>query len=280
MELSTHIYSVGSGLLLGLRHGVEWDHLAAIFDMTSTIQSSSSDSGRATIGENFSKSISLTGMYAIGHGFVVIGLGLLLKQMTNLFPVWLDQIMEKIVGGTLIVMGAWTIYAVWSNFASKKPRHLESRWSLIFYAINRFRLRLLRIKGSTSELDHVRAAGCTPCMALGIGMIHGIGVETSTQIILLSTASSLSHSIDCWLILLSFFGGLLFANFLVAVFYLAGSLTALSIRPLYLGLGLSTGIFSVGVGLLFVLNLAHLLPALSFYGLRSAPTDFFMGSSI
>ena len=257
-----------------MRHGAEWDHLAAIFDMTSTVQTSSSSSVRPSIGKNFSRTMSLTGLYAIGHGCAVIALGLLIKQMTNYLPSWLDRMMEMIVGGTLIALGAWTIYAVCKSLSSSEHRHLQSRWALIFQALRQLKNRLLKSTSSTSEYDSFPPAACTPRMAFGVGVIHGIGIETSTQIILLTTASSLSHSVDCWLMLLSFVGGLVFANSLVAVLYLAGALTALSIRPVYLGLGLLTGTFSVFIGLVFLLHLAHILPALSFYCPRIAPINF------
>lgn len=51
-----------TSVLLGMRHGIDWDHIAAISDLTSN-----SSSRR--------RGIALSGLYAGGHALVVFLLG-------------------------------------------------------------------------------------------------------------------------------------------------------------------------------------------------------------
>ena len=53
-----------TALLLGLRHGFDWDHIAAIADLTGTA-------------ENRKRGMFLSLLYAVGHGVVVFALGVL-----------------------------------------------------------------------------------------------------------------------------------------------------------------------------------------------------------
>ena len=53
---------LSTALVLGLRHGIDWDHIAAISDVTATEPTARRAFGRATI-------------YAAGHASVVLALG-------------------------------------------------------------------------------------------------------------------------------------------------------------------------------------------------------------
>ena len=88
-----------SSLLLGLRHGIDWDHIAVINDITGT-----SDNKRS--------GISLGLIYALGHASVVILLGFIAILIGVNLPNWVDSFMEPIVGVTLIFLGLWLIYSI------------------------------------------------------------------------------------------------------------------------------------------------------------------------
>ena len=53
---------LGAAFLFGFRHGIDWDHIAAITDITS-----SQDDRR--------KSLEFGTLYALGHALVVLSLG-------------------------------------------------------------------------------------------------------------------------------------------------------------------------------------------------------------
>ena len=145
-----------TGLLLGIRHGIDWDHIAAITDITSTTAAAGMaeaahdgqhetvpgphhghggdgeiqvhDAGpgaamaspaiatRPSVGpahvlSGQGDAIRLGTMYALGHGVVVIALGLAAIAFGAILPDWLDPIMGRIVGFTLVVLGLWVLYS-------------------------------------------------------------------------------------------------------------------------------------------------------------------------
>src|SRR5688572_12075988 len=88
---------VANTLLLGLRHGFDADHIAAIADIAGSES-------------NCQRSFKLSAMYAAGHAAAVTFLGGLVIFAGNIMPHWLDQIAEKAVGVTLIGLGAWLAF--------------------------------------------------------------------------------------------------------------------------------------------------------------------------
>ena len=107
---------VTAGLLLGLRHGIDWDHIAAISDLTSSQQKRL-------------RGIVMGTLYAFGHAAVVIVLGLIAILFGTVLPEWLDRYLEIIVGLTLLLLGTWLI---WNMVRHKGRVILRSRGMLIF----------------------------------------------------------------------------------------------------------------------------------------------------
>ena len=89
---------------LGLRHGVDWDHLAAIGDLTS------SGAGRR-------RSLVLATLYAVGHAVVVVVLGSLAVLAGDYIPATLDSLMGRIVGVTLLLLGGYVLLRARSSRA-------------------------------------------------------------------------------------------------------------------------------------------------------------------
>ncbi|HEX9766528.1 MAG TPA: hypothetical protein VGA36_07170, partial [Nitriliruptorales bacterium] len=121
MDGQTAANAVSVGLLvtalgLGLRHGVDWDHIAAITDVAST-----STSRR--------ESLRLSTLYALGHALVVFVLGVLAIQLSAVVPPSLDTIMERVVGITLVVLGVWVIVGLVRH---GRDFRMRSRWMLLF----------------------------------------------------------------------------------------------------------------------------------------------------
>ncbi|MBI2951396.1 hypothetical protein HYY27_04840, partial [bacterium] len=91
--------AVGATFLLGLRHGVDHDHIAAITDITS-VQASRR------------RGMLLGLLYASGHGFVVAALGILAVSLGMRLPAGTDVAMERLVGLTLILLGGYVFYTL------------------------------------------------------------------------------------------------------------------------------------------------------------------------
>jgi hypothetical protein len=163
----------GLGIALGLRHGIDWDHLAAITDITSatvttdgtTRESTDSLSSLARaaasapqagmlaiaaapgLGESRAARVHYDGMtgvdtrrqeawhgfflatmYALGHASLVVALGLLAIWFGTLLPHWIDPLMGRIVGITLLFLGVWIIYSL---VRYGRDFRLQSRWMVL-----------------------------------------------------------------------------------------------------------------------------------------------------
>src|SRR5256885_14424540 len=95
---------VGFGLLLtafwlGFQHGIDWDHLAAITDITS-----SQDERR--------QSLVYGTLYALGHALVILVLGGLAILAGEHLPKGIDSVMTRIVGVTLLILGVYVLYSL------------------------------------------------------------------------------------------------------------------------------------------------------------------------
>ena len=159
---------ITAGLLLGLRHGIDWDHIAAISDLTSSQQQRLRGLGMGTL-------------YAFGHAAAVIVLGLIAILFGTVLPEWLDRYLEIIVGLTLLLLSAWLI---WTMVRYKGRVILRSRWMLIFELLTNIRNKIL--KKSTSPNKVKQNKGYSAQASVSIGVVHGIGAETGTQAILLT----------------------------------------------------------------------------------------------
>ena len=73
MSAEIGVVLLGTGLGLGLRHGIDWDHIAAISDVTSGQKSQRRSLGMGTL-------------YALGHAGVVVTLGMLAIWFGTLLP--------------------------------------------------------------------------------------------------------------------------------------------------------------------------------------------------
>lgn len=105
-------------------------------------------------------------------------------------------------------------------------------------------------------LDHGLAT------SVGIGMIHGVGAETPTQVLLLVTAAGVGGRLSGLLLLGAFIAGLLVSNSAVAAATAVGFAQGRRAPAIYLTLALVTGITSLVMGLLYVAGRASLLPSL------------------
>ena len=85
--------------------------------------------------------------------------------------------------------------------------------------------------------------------SLGIGVIHGVGAETPTQVLLFATAAGVGSSSLGLAVLFAFVAGLVIANSTIAVASTFGFLSRSRHPRLYVALALATGAFSVVLGM-------------------------------
>lgn len=281
MEVTGLGWGIGvTAFLYGFRHGFDLDHLAAIADITG-----SQDDKR--------RSFLLSSLYAAGHALVVFVLGALAIVAGAYIPTWVDALMGRVIGVTLIVLGAYLLYSVMRHGAGFRMR---SRWMLVLTGLRRVvaRIRAPRPVVIEHEHDHdhsgphdhdhpldlasapssgvvltetrthrhthrhVAAMPVDPLesysavTAVGIGMLHGVGAETPTQVLLFATAAGVGSTSLGLVVLALFVGGLVVANTIVSAASTLGFLTGTRSPRAYVALALVTAAFSIALGVTYL----------------------------
>ena len=98
--------------------------------------------------------------------------------------------------------------------------------------------------------------------AFGVGMIHSVGAETPTQVLIFLSAAGAGGRGVGVVVLLAFIVGLLSSNSLITLGSAMGFLKASKNFPIYATVAILTGLFSLVIGTIFVLGKTTLLPAL------------------
>jgi len=98
--------------------------------------------------------------------------------------------------------------------------------------------------------------------AFAVGVLHGIGAETPTQVLIFLTVAGAGGKAAGILLLGCFIAGLLTSNTLIAAASAFGFVGATRKFWLYATISIATATFSLVIGTLFVLGKATFLPAL------------------
>jgi high-affinity nickel-transport protein len=298
---------ITTALALGFRHGFDWDHLAAITDVTSTTATADAAVlGHEAVHEHTAehdqahehahggpneiethetrpegaahehalpqpkvrfvgeqrRALLLGSLYALGHAAVVAGLGTLALLFGAVLPDWVDQVMGPIVGATLLFLGIWVFVSLYQYARHGKAFRLRSRWMLVFdstrYAWRRFQARL----HGHEHVDPIEMSSYGVRTAFGVGMIHGIGAETGTQVLLIAAIGGASSQGLGFPMLLAFIVGLLISNSIVVVITATGFIASRLRERLYVVIGVVAGTFSLVIGAIFLLGLETKLPSI------------------
>lgn len=232
----------GSGFLLGCRHGLDWDHIAAITDLT-------------TQGSGGRRDLRLAVWYCIGHGLVIALLGAAVGVLGLNLPAGIDRVFESVVGGTLVALGGLVL---WQLGRDRSDYRFVGRWRMLIAVVRRAWARARRRgSGPAGPLDDLG-----PRAAFAVGVLHGTGAETPTQVVLFASAGASGQTGAAAVILLAFVAGLILSDVGIAATWLAGRLGARSLPRFQMVLGALTGVSSLAVGLLFIAGRSSLLPAL------------------
>jgi high-affinity nickel permease len=232
-------------LLLGLRHGVDCDHVAAILDIVGSNDASASD-------PNMQQVFRSAAAYASGHAAVVMALGLAAIQCAALLPDWIDPIMQRVVGLTLIALSVVLFGSVCRSLAIGEPVKFYSRWSAMFALARGARSALAVQTGPVVETNGTQPV--TFSTAFIVGAVHGIGAETGTQVLIISAAAGAANHAIALALLCAFVIGIVISNMVLAWLAMSGLHQATRCRPIYLAGAVATAIFSLTVGLVFALG--------------------------
>ncbi len=261
--------------VLGFRHGLDYDHIAAITDISS-VQARARDAMRFGL------------LYVSGHATTVAVLGAAAIGFRLSLPASSDRWAERLVGITLLTLG---VYVLGTFFRPSWHRHgrPRTRITLLINGMLWVYWRLSRIFGGTRvEAPQVFKDGYGTSSTFLVGVIHGLGAETPTQLLLFLLAANLGGTWSGLLGLLVFIVGLVVMNTLMCglaaglfsldklrtwvtpagpsrnVFSkaLASMLSMVSAHALG-GFTLLTSAYSIVVGTIFLLGAADKLPSLT-----------------
>lgn len=297
--------------LLGIRHGIDWDHIAAITDITST--TATADAGTAAHGEQHRAmaeitdghrhghggpgelhahdlgpgaatlalplapvplptrarlaaeqrhAIALGTLYALGHASVVAVLGLAALSFGAILPDWIDPILSRVVGLTLVILGVWVFVSLYQYVRFGTEFRLRSRWMLVFDSV-RYTWRRVQAKlHGHAHVEPLEMSSYGPRTAFGVGMIHGVGAETGSQVLIIAAVGGASGAGLGIPMMIAFVVGLLISNTIVVVVSSTGFVASQARQRLYVVFGTAAGAFSLAVGLLFLFQLEGVLPEL------------------
>jgi high-affinity nickel-transport protein len=274
---------IASAFLLGLRHGIDWDHLAAISDIAAT-----QDTPR--------RGVALSTLYVVGHASVVFVIGVVVIVTGRNLPSWADSVMTVVVGWTLVILGSYVAYTL-IRYRGAVP--LRSRWMIVLSTMRRgyLWLRTLLVSVPTTPVAHehahsgvvgfhhgdepgedVPASGRLPRhrhrhthddpfvdytakSALGVGMLHGVGAETPTQVLVFLAAASAGGTVAGLAVLSAFVIGLGLANSAITVGAAFGFFASRKRLWLHASLAGATAVGSLAVGALLIAGQDGVLPA-------------------
>lgn len=234
---------------LGFRHGFDYDHIAAISDISS-VQSRARDAMRFGL------------LYVTGHAATVAVLGAAAIVFRIALPAASDRWAERLVGITLLLLGFYVLGTFFRPSAhSHGPR---TRITLLLNGALWLYWRLSLVFGGTRvEAPQVFKDGYGTTSTFLVGVIHGLGAETPTQILLFLMLANLGGTGSGLLGLLMFIVGLLAMNTLICA-SATGLFSITLARPNALrALTLLTSAYSIIVGMVFLMGWAARLPSLT-----------------
>jgi hypothetical protein len=234
--------------IFGFRHGFDYDHIAAISDITS-------------VEVVPARAMRMGLLYVLGHAATVAVLGAAVILYQRSLPAQIDSWAERAVGLTLVVLG---IYVLGTLLRKKNPRIPRSRASIL---IGGFRWLVWRIRKLLDPASHPKLPETPETYSrksvFVIGVIHGLGAETPTQLLLFLLAANLGGVGRGFLGLGMFLAGLLTMNTLMTA-SAVGIFGMSATRPRLMRFVVAcAAAYSLVVGTIFLFGSTGLLPAIA-----------------
>lgn len=246
-----------SCLLLGLRHGFDYDHLAAITDITS-------------VQRGWREGMRLGLLYALGHALTVAVLGAGVICLHLSLPRHLDSVGERLVGATLIVLGLYVLGTMWRRrrqlgvSGAHHPHHhiSRSRIALLVSGARYAHWRVRKLADPMRPKPDPFSFRYDRSSVFLVGIVHGLGAETPSQLLLFLLAANLGGTSRGIFGLVSFIAGLLVMNTLMTA-SASGIFAGSTSRPrLQAAVTSLTAVYSFAIGTIFLFGLSDRLPAL------------------
>ena len=219
-------------IFLGIRHGMDSDHVAAIADMVG------SEPHRK-------RQVSLGIMYAFGHGSIVFLMGLVAIFLGFHLPSSTIRVLEAAVGCTLVVLGGVMLFSLFYQNEAK------SRIKVLYELISKAARCFQKNKRKEKAVSFLRFGWISAFM---IGILHGIGVESPTQLTILAHAAGKANMSMAALQLGLFVVGLLIATIGMTFCLSWGFMKARMREKMFLIIGAITSFYSLWLGISIIVE--------------------------
>ena len=234
-----------TSMFLGFRHGFDYDHMIAIMDVANTQ-------------ERKKQAVFLTLFYSLGHALSVIAIGASIILLGIVVPQILDDLMSKAVGATLVILGLYITYHLARK--GQKEFRAATRFTIIangiFYVYSKLGSKLL---GRTIQQRRVFENGYGKHSSFVVGVIHGIGAESPTQIAIF--AMSLGFGIILGVTaLVVFVSGIIISNLIFGIMISTGFIRSLKSYQIYKYASIASAATSLFVGSLMITGFDSMLP--------------------
>jgi hypothetical protein len=218
------------GFLLGLRHALDADHLAAVAALT-------------TRGVTLRQSLRLGAAWGLGHGAILLGVGAIVLWVDAAVPARLARLLELGVGVMLMVLGADVLRRL---IARRIHFHPHRHGGVVHVHVHAHE-RAERHDPAYHEHPHPRGM---PLRALAVGMVHGMA--GSAALLLLTVQTIDSPVLGFTYIAIFGLGSIAGMVACTAVIALPLRFTARQFAGANFGLQLTIGVLTFGLGALLV----------------------------
>ena len=225
------------GLLLGLQHAMEADHLAAVASLTARDRSLRDAARQGTA-------------WGLGHSLTLLLVGGGVLLIDGLIGERTALLLESVVGLMLILLGLDVLLRLWLKRVHFHIHSHDSETHIHAHA---------HAPGRRHEADphHHRHAEHLPLRSLLVGMVHGMAGSAALIVFALGSVSSVWEGLAY--IAVFGLGSVIGMTALAVVISLPLSWSARSLTWAHNGLTAVLGIFTLGLGMLIVQQTAQAL---------------------
>lgn len=218
------------GLLLGLQHAVEADHLAAVASLTAR-------------GRNLRDATRQGAAWGLGHGLTLLLVGGSVLLIEGIVGERTSLLLETVVGLMLILLGADVLLRLWRK---RVHFHVHSHASETHFHAHS---HPAGSRHETDPHDH-RHSRKLPVRALLVGMVHGMAGSAALIVFALGNVQSFWQG----LVYIAIFGvgSIIGMTALAVAISLPLRWSARSLTWVHNGLTGVLGVFTVGLGIVLV----------------------------